>query len=364
MRISGLLPFLVLRGSDQLIRQHDGFLLDLHIPVLSCKIICHRNSPPIPVAELLAGICDADIHSFPVGVIGRDDLAAQLLHPLTHHLRALCVRQPLQQRGIQIDALAVIRPVLALDLPDRIPDIGVCRGGLVVHVFELAAVEGDIYRCVVIFAFNDISVVSQHLTGSLQHSSGVSHAIGQFCQNLAVAVAGGHGSPQRVLYRPIIPRTGRISHAALGIIIQHKVIPCGVNRLDELPHLRRGQRYLTVAQGLFHVQIALQQLATLLGIPLVHRLIVREVKALSFRAAVLAHKVGGEFREYSATSVVHHFQPALSIPHLAILEVVLLRIRQAPTFAVSQQELILYSPLILRASSRSSSGVAFSFATI
>ena len=358
MRISGLLPSLVPRGSDQLIRQHDGFLLDFRSVSFGGEILRHRNFPPIPVAELLAGSCNTDIHRFPVGVIGRDGLAAQLLHPLTHHLLALCVRQPLQQRGIQIDTLAVIRPVLPLDLPDRIPDIGVCRGGLVVHVFELAAVEGDIYRCVVIFAFNDISVVSQHLTGSLQHSSGISHAIGQFCQNLAVAVAGGHGSPQRVLYRPIIPRTGRISHAALGIIIQHKVIPCGVNRLDELPHLRRGQRYLPVAQGLFHVQIALQQLATLLGIPLGHRLIVREVKALSFRAAVLAHKVCGEFREYSAASVVHHLQTALSIPHLAVLEVVLLRLRQAPTFAVPQQELILYSPLILRASSRSSSAVA------
>lgn len=110
---------LILGSSDHLIRQNDGFLLNFYSVPLYSNIFCSRNLPPIPVAELLAGSCDADIHRFPVGVIGRDGLAAQLLHPLTHHLLALCVRQPLQQRGIQIDALAVIRPVLALDLPDR-----------------------------------------------------------------------------------------------------------------------------------------------------------------------------------------------------------------------------------------------------
>lgn len=36
------------------------------------------------------------------------------------------------------------RHSLPSNIPDRIPDIGVCRGGLVVHVFELAAVKGDI----------------------------------------------------------------------------------------------------------------------------------------------------------------------------------------------------------------------------
>ena len=48
-----------------------------------------------------------------------------------------------------------------------------------------------------------------------------------------------------------------------------------------------------------------------------------------------------------------------SIPHLAVLEVVLLRLRQSPTFAVPDSKLILYSPLILRASFINSSGVAF-----
>ena len=85
-------------------------------------------------------------------------------------------------------------------------------------------------------------------------------------------------------------------------------------------------------------------MATLLGIPLGHRLIVREVKALPFGAAVLAHEVGGEFREYCAASVVHHLQTALSVPHLAILEVVLLLLRQSPTFAVPDSELHIPFP--------------------
>ena len=44
------------------------------------------------------------------------------------------------------------------------PDVRVACGGQIVHVFELTAVKRHINSCVVIFPFDNVTVISQHLT--------------------------------------------------------------------------------------------------------------------------------------------------------------------------------------------------------
>ena len=231
--------------------------------------------------------------------------------------------------------LIVRQMVLLFEVvPLLIANVRIRRGGLVVGVLELAAVKCHIHRCIVVLALNDIPIIAQQLPHGLQYLAWVAHSVGQLREDLTVAVAGAHSRTQRVLYRPIVPGAGRIPHSAAGIIVQDQVVSSRVDCPDQALHLCRRECDFAVAQGLFDVQIALQQLPAVFLIALCHGLVVGEVESLSLRASVLAHEVSRKFCEDCRAAVVNKFQLPVRIPHFTVLEILLLGLRQLPAGTV------------------------------
>ena len=105
-----------------------------------------------------------------------DDIPCQFLHVIRSHSgrRSSGFLPPFLHSGLQRLVAGKKRRAFLLQLPHLLlqfpggfqleADVRVACGGQIVHVFELTAVKRHINSCVVIFPFDNVTVISQHLT--------------------------------------------------------------------------------------------------------------------------------------------------------------------------------------------------------
>ena len=111
-----------------------------------------------------------------------------------------------------------------------------CGRILVVDVFELATVKCDIHRGIVILSGNDIPIIPQNAPCLFQDCAIVAHSVRKLSKDFGIAIVI-HNSVQCIVYSSGIPRSGRIAHATLQIIVQNQFVPGRVESLQEFPHL-------------------------------------------------------------------------------------------------------------------------------
>ena len=136
-----------------------------------------------------------------------------------------------------------------------------------------------------------------------------------------------------------------VHRRTIAIVLKAEIILVFRHGVEEFLHLYAGNCSLGRGNRVLDIQVECACISILLCVALA----VREIEPASIQVGVLGFSSIKD-GEVTVPATVHHFEPPVIVPHLAVFEELLLFCRQRISGAIAQREFLLYSPLILRAS--------------